>query len=103
MRFLSPHPGFAETVHRLVRSVPHGRVTSYGAVAAMAGAPRAARGVGSVLRGLAPEAHVPWWRVVNRNGEVIIPAELGLRALQRTLLEGEGVEFLASGRVDMAH
>ena len=93
---------FAQRVHRVVRRIPRGRVTSYGAVAAMVGAPRAARGVGAALNGLLPgEDDVPWWRVVNRVGALSIPADLGLRALQRTLLEAEGVAFLESGRVDL--
>lgn len=94
-------PPFAEAVYRVVRSVPAGCVTSYGAVAAMVGAPRAARGVGAALNALPPDSDVPWWRVVNRNGEVSIPSELGLRALQRALLEREGVGFLPGGQVDL--
>lgn len=92
---------FAEAVHAVVRQIPEGTVTSYGAVAALAGSPRAARGVGAVLNGLPPDTDVPWWRVVNRRGDLSIPAELGLRALQRTLLEAEGVAFLPSGGVDL--
>lgn len=89
---------FAERVLGLVRSVPDGRVTTYGAVAALAGAPRAARGVGAVLSGMI-ESDVPWWRVVNRHGSLTIPADLGLRALQRARLEDESVTFDADGRV----
>lgn len=92
---------FAQVVYSVVRSVPPGRVTSYGAVAALAGAPRAARGVGAALGSLPVDSDVPWWRVVNRNGEVTIPSELGMRALQRALLEDEGVGFLENGRVDL--
>ena len=91
---------FADRVHRVVRAIPEGRVTSYGAVAALCGAPRAARGVGAVLNGLAPDSDVPWWRVVNRLGALSIPAVLGRRVLQRTLLESEGVSFLGD-RIDL--
>lgn len=93
---------FARRVYEIVRSVPPGRVTSYGAVAALAGSPRAARGVGAALNALLPrDGDVPWWRVVNRQGALTIPAELGLRTLQRTLLEAEGVTFGEAGRVDL--
>ncbi len=104
MSALSPGgPGnrFARRVYQVVRSIPEGRVTSYGAVAALVGSPRAARGVGAALNALPPDSDVPWWRVVNRNGEVTIPSELGLRALQRTLLAAEAVTFLPSGRIDL--
>ena len=59
---------FQEAVLRAVRRIPSGKVTSYGAVAAMAGQPRAARGVGWILNRLGPETDLPWWRVVNRDG-----------------------------------
>lgn len=89
-------------MYAAVRRIPSGRVTSYGAVAALVGAPRAARGVGAALNRLLPgEDDVPWWRVVNRQGLLTIPTDLGLRALQRALLESEGVVFLSSGRVDL--
>lgn len=98
----SPAPAtFRDAVHAVVRSVPCGRVTSYGAVAALAGSPRAARGVGAVLNALPPDTDIPWWRIVNRQGRVTIPSALGLRALQRTLLEREGVSFLGDGSVDL--
>ncbi|MEJ2541949.1 MAG: MGMT family protein [Gemmatimonadota bacterium] len=98
----APDGSFARRVYAVVRRVPPGTVTSYGAVAALAGSPRAARGVGAALNALLPgDQDVPWWRVVNRHGALSIPADLGLRALQRTLLESEGVVFLASGRVDL--
>jgi methylated-DNA-protein-cysteine methyltransferase-like protein len=94
---------FTAKVYDVVRRVPRGRVTWYGAVAALAGSPRAARGVGAALNALTgPETdgdQVPWWRVVNRAGRLTIPAEMGLRSLQRVLLESEGVTFDADGAV----
>ena len=94
---------FALRVYETVRTIPPGRVTSYGGVAAMLGQPRAARAVGAALNALLPEEHtdVPWWRVVNHRGLLTIPPELGLRTLQRTLLESESVGFRSSGAVDM--
>ena len=67
---------FADGVVAWVRRIPEGHVASYGDIAALAGSPRAARGVGAVLNGLTPERDVPWWRVVNRAGQLSIPAEL---------------------------
>jgi methylated-DNA-protein-cysteine methyltransferase-like protein len=93
---------FRPNVLHWVSRIPEGRVASYGDIAVLAGSPRAARGVGAVLNALLPEHEVPWWRVVNRSGRLTIPAELGLRALQRTLLEEEGVHVQADGTLDMA-
>jgi methylated-DNA-protein-cysteine methyltransferase-like protein len=85
----------------MVRRVPAGQVTSYGDIAALVGAPRAARGVGAALNALEPGTDVPWWRVVDRSGRLSIPPHHGLRALQRTLLEREGVRFGPHGGVDL--
>jgi methylated-DNA-protein-cysteine methyltransferase-like protein len=92
---------FRERVYAIVRRVPRGRVTSYGDVAALLGTPRAARGVGAALNALPSDNDVPWWRVVSHSGRLTIPPGHGLRALQRTLLEREGVRFTAGGAVDL--
>ncbi len=46
---------FQESVLATVARIPEGKVTSYGAIAAMAGQPRAARGVGWILNRLDPD------------------------------------------------
>lgn len=93
-------PGFDERVCALVRRVPRGRVISYGGVAALLGHPRAARGVGGALNRLPEDTDVPWWRVVNRNGEISIRGVLHGAAIQRRLLQREGVRFSREGRID---
>jgi O-6-methylguanine DNA methyltransferase len=90
-------PGFSQRVYAMVRRVPRGRIVSYGAVAALLGRPRAARGVGQALSALPDESDVPWWRVVNRNGEISMRAAPG-PLVQRRLLEAEGVVFDRLGR-----
>jgi methylated-DNA-protein-cysteine methyltransferase related protein len=91
---------FTERVYAMVGRIPRGKAASYGGVAAILGSPRAARGVGTALSALPPDTDVPWWRVVNRNGEISIKGEPGMAALQRKLLEREGVRFDARGRLD---
>ena len=95
-----PAGDFTSRVFALVRRIPRGRAASYGGVAAMLGTPRAARGVGTALSGLPSDTDVPWWRVVNRNGEISIKGDPGLAALQRKLLEREGVRFDRRDRID---
>jgi methylated-DNA-protein-cysteine methyltransferase-like protein len=91
---------FTRSVYRMVRRVPRGRVVSYGGVAALLGRPRAARGVGHALHALPDDSDVPWWRVINRNGEISIRGVTHGAAIQRALLEAEGVQFSDAGRVD---
>lgn len=93
---------FYEDVYEQVRRIPAGRVTTYGHVAALAGRPRAARTVGWALHALPEGSDVPWHRVVNARGGISI-GRVGLPpALQRALLEDEGVAFEATGRIDLA-
>jgi methylated-DNA-protein-cysteine methyltransferase-like protein len=75
-------------------------VVSYGGVAAIMGQPRAARAVGRALCALPDGSEVPWWRVINRNAEISIRCVDHGPALQRALLEREGVRFDRNGRTD---
>jgi methylated-DNA-protein-cysteine methyltransferase-like protein len=93
-------PSFFEKVHRLVRAVPPGKVTSYGAIARMLEHPHAARTVGWAMHGIPEGSDVPWWRVLNGKGRISLAAERGA-GLQRELLEAEGVAFDERGCVDL--
>jgi len=96
-------PGFFEQVYRLVRQVPPGKVTCYGAIARMLGNPRAARTVGWALNSLPPgEGDVPWQRVINSRGRISTGRSQEGAGLQRALLEAEGIEFDERGCVDWA-
>ncbi len=89
-------------IYAVVRRIPRGRVATYGQVAELAGLPQQARQVGYALAALRPSDRVPWQRVVNARGEISLRAEPGADALQRVLLEREGVRFDARGRIDLA-
>jgi methylated-DNA-protein-cysteine methyltransferase-like protein len=90
---------FASKVYRVVRSCPRGKIISYGGVAAKIGKPRAARAVGKALNALPDDSKVPWWRVVNSRGEISLRGVQQGQALQRILLEREGVKFARNGKV----
>ncbi len=85
----------------MIEAVPRGHVISYGDVARLVGRPRAARAVGMVLRGLPDGTQVPWHRVLSADGTVPRRGRDTWAAIQRGLLEAEGVPFGADGRVDM--
>lgn len=87
---------FRARVLRVVRSVPAGRVVTYGQVALLAGSPRAARQVGGVLYGSREGDEVPWQRVVNARGG-ISTHKIGAGELQEALLRSEGVEIGPDG------
>ena len=91
-----------ERFYDVVRRIPAGRVTTYGAVAAEAGLPGRARQVGYAMAAVREVDHVPWHRVVNASG-AISPRSTGSAGerIQRALLEAEGVSFDTSGRIDL--
>lgn len=91
---------FTEIVCSLLDSVPKGNVVSYGSLAAAAGSPRAARQIVRILHTQSRKRGLPWHRVVASGGRIALPDNEGGN-LQRGLLEAEGVEFCAAGRVDM--
>jgi methylated-DNA-protein-cysteine methyltransferase-like protein len=96
-------PVFHRAVYRLVRQIPHGKVVTYGQVAAILGHPRAARAVGHALRMLPPMLVrvVPWQRVINAAGHISHRGDIQRPDLQRALLEREGIRFNRSGTVDL--
>jgi O-6-methylguanine DNA methyltransferase len=77
----------------VVRRIPVGRVTTYGAVARLAGKPRAARAVGNILRD-APAPGLPYHRVIAAGGA--LGGYGGNIGLKRSLLVAEGLTV--SGR-----
>lgn len=84
-----------------VGSIPAGSVMSYGDVGAIIGT--SGRQVGRMMAQMEGEG-VPWWRVCNARGEFPISKRNPMfESEQRQRLEEEGVPFLESGRVDMAH
>lgn len=89
------------SVYRVVRRIPVGRVATYGQVAAMAGSPGAARQVGWALHALSEDNDVPWQRVINARGEISSRGHGEVADLQRALLESEGIQFNSKGRVDL--
>lgn len=93
---------FKDNVVRIIQLVPHGKVVSYGQVAAYVGAPRAARQVGWILRGIDNGVSVPWWRVVNNSGRISIKGNFNAdKELQRKLLLAEGVIVLENFTLDI--
>lgn len=86
---------FFENVYDVVRQVPWGRVTSYGAVASYLGAKRSSRMVGYAMQAAgAANPAVPAHRVVNRNGLLTGKFHFGGNTMQE-LLESEGIEIKA--------
>jgi len=86
---------FARRVLSLLKRVPAGRVVTYGALAALAGRPGAARAVGNLMR-VAPEPGLPYHRVIAAGGR--LGGYGGHEAMKAALLRREGLTVMG-GRV----
>lgn len=96
---------FANRVFEVVKQIPRGKVSTYGQVARLIGAPRSARFVGYALRanpkpGTNPES-IPCHRVVFKDGRMASGFAFGGEDAQRRMLEEEGVLFDDAGCVVM--
>ena len=92
----SPRPSnFAARVRSVVRRIPHGRVATYGDVAAAAGRPRAHRAVGNIMRETR-DSSIPCHRVIAAGGKL---GGFGRDLFaKRALLLAEGI-LVSNGRV----
>jgi len=90
-----------ERIWQVVATIPAGKVSTYGDVAAKAGMARAARRVGNALRGLPKSSRLPWHRVVNASGRISLPPGAASAAEQRQRLEEEGIVFRINESIDL--
>jgi methylated-DNA-protein-cysteine methyltransferase-like protein len=94
-----PDRDYRERVYRIVRSIPRGRVMTYGQLAEILGDGYTPRTVGFVMHG--SDDRTPWHRVINAQGacstgRIALPSDK-----QQRMLAAEGVEFNERGRCDL--
>tara|TARA_R110002012_G_scaffold305549_2_gene509731 strand:- start:654 stop:998 length:345 start_codon:yes stop_codon:yes gene_type:complete len=85
---------FYDRVFKVVRQIPYGRVTSYGAIARYIGAPRSSRTVGYAMNASHNVPGIPAQRVVNRNGLLTGKHHFQGTNLMQQLLESEGITVI---------
>ncbi len=89
-----------QEVFELVRRIPRGRVMTYGQISEVMASRLSPRAVGWMMH-RCPDG-IPWQRVVNASGGCSTDRLPDFpKGLQRSLLEGEGVEFRANGTLDL--
>lgn len=92
---------FFQDVYEVVRQIPKGRVTSYGAIAAYLGTKLSARMVGWAMNAAhTAKPKVPAQRVVNRNGMLTGKYHFGTPTLMEELLKKDGVTVKEDTIVD---
>ena len=88
---MNRNEGFFQQVYEVVKLVPRGRVTTYGAIARYLGSPGAARMVGWAMNQSHTSAeYIPAHRVVNRNGLLTGKHHFEGTNLMQEMLENEG-------------
>jgi methylated-DNA-protein-cysteine methyltransferase-like protein len=91
---------FFDEVYQLLKTIPYGKVTTYGDIAKALGRPRSSRIVGYALHVNPDPQNIPCYKVVNREGFLTPAFAFGGEDAQRAMLEGEGIEVV-NGKVDL--
>ncbi len=92
---------FRNKVYELLRTVPRGKVATYGQLARMAGRPNSARAVGGFMRTNPDAPRTPCHRVVGASGALTgYSAGQGIKTKKKMLIR-EGVKF-KGGRIDFS-
>jgi len=94
-----------ERIYAVARNIPRGTVATYGQIAELADIPRGHRVAGAAMKQVKPPMRVPWQRVVGRRSRTM--AQVNIKdpvggAMQRQLLEQEGVQFTRTGGIRLA-
>lgn len=92
---------FNQRVYEVVKQIPKGKVTTYGAVARAMGAPRCSRQVGWALHSNPAFGEIPCHRVLFKDGSLTDGFAFGGRDIQRQLLENDGVAVSDDFKVDL--
>ncbi|MDY0394373.1 MGMT family protein [Virgibacillus halophilus] len=92
---------FTERTIYIIQNIPAGKVMTYGQIAALAGSPRAARQVVRILHTMSDKYGLPWHRVVNKQGRIVLRDD-EMAWLQRELLENEEIEVSFQGELDLS-
>lgn len=90
---------FFEKVYEAVKSIPDGKVASYGMIALLCGNPKASRQVGWALHVNPSPDTIPCYKVVFKDGSLSEGFAFGGEGEQRRRLEADGVEFDDKGKV----
>jgi methylated-DNA-protein-cysteine methyltransferase-like protein len=95
-----PDRDFTSEVIRLIKSIPKGKVATYGQIANLTGFYPSVRRVVWILHSSSKKEGLPWHRVVNRRGTISLKPGAGYEK-QKEMLKREGIVFNERGRIDL--
>jgi len=82
---------FTLDVIHIIKSIPKGKVMTYGQIAFIAGNPFGARQVARILHSMSQKEQLPWHRVINAQGKISLGGEMGI--IQKSRLVDEDIIF----------
>ena len=88
-------------VYAFLKTIPKGKVATYGQIALHLGNKNLSRAVGNILHNNPSPSSFPCHRVVNSKGQVAAHFAFGGGEAQRRLLEQEGIAFESDGSIDL--
>lgn len=100
MKISEKHKDFFNQVYEIVKLIPKGRVTNYGAIAKVLSTPKSSRMVGWAMNAAHSKPEIPAHRVVNRNGLLTGKMHFDTPSKMQELLEKEGVKVTNDKVVD---
>ena len=87
-------------VIKLIKSIPKGKVATYGQIAYLTGLYPSVRRVVWILHSCSEKEGLPWHRVINQKGTISLKPGKGYEK-QKELLEKEGIVFDDKDRIDL--
>jgi methylated-DNA-protein-cysteine methyltransferase-like protein len=91
---------FTSEAIRLIKSIPKGKVATYGQIAHMTGLYPSIRRVVWILHSCSEKEKLPWHRVVNSKGTISLKPGKGYEK-QMEMLKKERIAFDDKGRIDL--
>jgi len=91
---------FTQRAIKAIKTVPRGKVATYGLIALVAGNPRGSRQVAWILHAVTEKEELPWHRLINSQGKISLPKGAGYET-QKELLVEEGIAFDRDDRIDL--
>ncbi len=88
---------FLAQIFAVIHQIPHGKVSTYGQIAKLAGYPGYARQVGKALGNLPEDSKLPWFRVINSQGKISLKGQDLER--QKEKLQAERIAVSEIGKV----
>ena len=89
---------FTKDVIHIIKSIPYGKVMTYGQIAFLAHKPFGARQVSWILHSMSQKESLPWHRVINAKGMISLGGELGI--IQKSRLIDENI-CIVNDKIDL--